>query len=199
MMVILKRYWIQLTADRRKFGALCAMVAFGLLLWARLIVMSNMPRTAIAEPDDPDLATTAATDERPVTTAPSRPRPAPVEVALDAAVREDPFAISPIHFPKPTPVTDLTGEADKSDAQAVEDPHQIEVRLRALVDGHTLDAAMSSNGLAVIDGRTVRLGELLPGPDDESVRFRLVEVRTRSVILAHRDYRFELNMDAPGG
>lgn len=31
----------------------CAALAFGLLLWARLIVVTNHPRTAIAEPPQP--------------------------------------------------------------------------------------------------------------------------------------------------
>jgi hypothetical protein len=198
MMVLLKRYWIQLTADRRKFGALCAMVALGLLLWARLIVMSNMPRTAIAE-DEHEAEGDSTETAGPITATPPRPERSPVAVTLDADVRHDPFAVSTDHFPKPTPLTDLTGEPDKSDPQAVEDSERIEVRLRALVDGLSLEAAMSSDGLAVINGRTVRLGQLLPGFDAESVRFRLVEVRTRSVILACEDYRFELNMDAPGG
>ena len=46
----LRRIWIQLTTDRKRFGILCAMVALGLLLWGRLIVVSNLPRTAVAEP-----------------------------------------------------------------------------------------------------------------------------------------------------
>jgi hypothetical protein len=198
MMVLLKRYWVQLTADRRKFGALCVMAALGLLLWARLIVMSNMPRTAIAD-EDPNAATSEPESDGPVTNQTTRRRRSPIPVALDADVRHDPFEISSAHFPKRTPVTDLHGDPDKSDPQAVEDSQRIEVRLRAMVDGLSLEAAMSSDGLAVINGRTVRLGQLLPAFESESVRFRLVEVRSRSVILTYEDYRFELNMDAPGG
>ncbi len=42
--------------SRSKFGTLrvslfaCALLAFGLLLWARLILVTGTPRTAIAEP-----------------------------------------------------------------------------------------------------------------------------------------------------
>ena len=51
MQLVLRRLWIQITSDRKRFGLLCAMLLIGLLLWGRIIVTSNLPRTAIA--DDP--------------------------------------------------------------------------------------------------------------------------------------------------
>ena len=47
--MIWRRLTIQMTADRRKFGVLCALTALGLLFWARIIVINNLPRTVLAE------------------------------------------------------------------------------------------------------------------------------------------------------
>jgi hypothetical protein len=47
--MIWRRLTIQLTADRRKFGVLCTLTALGLLFWARIIVINNLPRTVLAE------------------------------------------------------------------------------------------------------------------------------------------------------
>ena len=51
MQLVLRRLWIQITSDRKRFGLLCAMLLIGLLLWGRIIVTSNLPRMAVA--DDP--------------------------------------------------------------------------------------------------------------------------------------------------
>ena len=66
MMLMLKRMWIQLTTDKRRFGLFCAALGIGLLLWARLIVVANIPKHAIAEPS-PGTAAEAPTnnDRRP--------------------------------------------------------------------------------------------------------------------------------------
>ena len=50
-MVVLRRLWIQITSDRKRFGVLCAMLVLGLLLWGRIIVTTNLPRTAMAVDD----------------------------------------------------------------------------------------------------------------------------------------------------
>jgi hypothetical protein len=200
MMVTLKRFWVQLTADRRKFAALCVMVGLGLLLWARLIVISNMPRTAVAEEE------AAVASAAPVLPAPApsdKPGPGRVQVALADRPERDPFIICPTHFPKPTSDGNLAAEAAKLPSQQAEDPQVAEARLKAriqgLVDRLTLDAAMSTASLAVIDGRTYRQGSRLPAVGDEQVVFLLEEVRQRSVVLVYEGRRFELNMSVPGG
>ncbi len=198
MMVLFKRYWLQLTADRRKFGALCGVLCVALLLWARLIVVSNMPRTAVADEDDPEPAS-----ERPVTKATSdNGSDAPVRVALQSHPDRDPFVVSDNHFPKPTQVGALAPEAEKSLAQQTEDPEQAEAlyraRLQALVNQLTLDAAMSSASLAVIGGRTFQAGGKVPAQDGGQTVFTLAEVRKRSVILEFKGRRFELEMSNSG-
>jgi hypothetical protein len=200
MMLMLRRLWVQLTADRKKFAALCVMVGLGLLLWARLIVISNMPRTALAEEE----ASVAAETPAPQATEVSDNRPTcPVPVALAFIPQRDPFVISDRHFPKPTSVGDLETEPAKSGAQQAEDPKQAEARLRAqiqaLVDQFTLDAALSSASLAVIGGRTYQQGARVPAPGSEQISFTLAEVRQRSVVLVYEGRRFELKMSGPGG
>lgn len=44
-----KRGWTWLTASRKRFSLVLSLVIVGLLLWSRLIMLSNLPRTAIAE------------------------------------------------------------------------------------------------------------------------------------------------------
>ena len=51
MSVKLRRLWVQVTADRRRAGILGAMLTLGMLLWARIIVISNVPKMAVADPD----------------------------------------------------------------------------------------------------------------------------------------------------
>jgi len=196
MMLLLRRSWVQLTADRRKFGALCAMLGIGLLLWARLIVMSNMPRTAVADP-----AKAVAVAKPPVMS--DKPFNPPMSIALDRQPTRDPFVICEQYFPNPTSVGYLPAEAEKSLAQQTEDPEQAEARfrarLRALVDRMKLDAAMSSAALAVINGNTYRTGDQVPVDHNEQTVFTLTEVKPRSVILEFEGRRFELEMSTAGG
>lgn len=200
MMVTLKRFWVQLTADRKRFAVLCVMIGLGLLLWARLIVISNMPRTAVAEEE---AAVAAGPSVTPGPASSDNHGPGRVQVALADRPERDPFIICPTHFPKPTSVGDLAAEAAKSPSQQAEDPEVVEARLRAriqaLVDQITLDAAMSSASLAVIGGQTYREGSRLPAVGDEQVVFLLEQVRQRSVVLVYEGRRFELKMSIPGG
>ena len=199
MIVHLRRYWIQLTADKRKFTVLCAMIGVGLLLWARLIVISNMPRTALA--DKPERVQTA---ERPITPRTTDNRhAAPIRVVLSQQPQRDPFVIDELYFPNPTSVGDLPADPAKSAAQQAEDPEEAEARIRSqlqvLVDQFTLDAAMTGASLAVIGGTTYRLGDRIAAIGSEQVLFTLADVRQRSVTLEFEGRRFELKMETPGG
>jgi len=49
MFTIPRRFWAWLTASKPRFSLACALALVGLLLWSRLILMSNMPRTAVAD------------------------------------------------------------------------------------------------------------------------------------------------------
>lgn len=196
-MLFLKRLWIMLTADRRRFGILCAVIGVGLLLWARIIVISNLPRTAIADPDEtaaPDAETVAESD------ATDKPRPV-IEVTLAERPLHDPFVISPAYFPRLTPDAEIDPDPDKSHVQPTEDPELVERRMSAqyaaLVGKFRLEAVMAGGEMAVIDGRTFRVDDSIRASGSRVV-FRLAEVRQRSVILEIEDRQFELRMSSPG-
>jgi hypothetical protein len=178
---------------RRRRSALAIVAAFavvawakpmGLRLWARIRILTSIPKTAIA--DDP-------------TNAPEEPRP-PVE--LDAGLpigtnwSLDPFQIDPRTFPKPTPAPEPRAETvaepkvapvttDETPSEAIDGPRRASERFR-------LQAAGKGLSTAVIDGRILRVGDALFGAD--GLRFTLVEVLEGAVILDHEGRRFEVRL-----
>ncbi len=197
MVVALKRLWIQISMDKRRLGFLCIAVSIGLLLWARVIVIAKMPRQAVA--DDPGKSTDSAQRETSPADASEREKST---VALDRLPNRNPFVISPAYFPESTPVTDLRIEEEKSEPEQVEDQDHARARLLVelgeLVKRFSLEAVMTGSPMAVISGETYRLGDWIPAIDHEQVRFQLVEVRPRSVILAYEDHRFQIRIADPG-
>ena len=211
-----KRVWIQLTADRRRFGVLCATFGVGLLLWARLIIVSNVSRTAVA--DQPNVGATAGASGGKGASSSKREADkrdsdgsaktaggalTAVEVRLSRRYERDPFVISPAYFPKAEVVATVKQEAGKLPTEAAEDASQkharLVARLQQLLGSVRLEAVMGRT-TAVIDGKRYRVGEVLPvmGTSAERFEFVLLEVRERSVVLGYRDERFELGMLDPG-
>ena len=201
MQVMLRRLWIQITADRKRFGVLVGMLLVGLLLWGRIIVTSNLPRTAVATPDDPGTSSSARPRDGAAST-PDKPEAPAVTVALATAPNRDPLVISLKHFPKPTSVVQLNTDDPKSGLEAAENEQQSEARLteqlRALVGRFKLEAVMQGRPMAVINGKTYRLYSWIPAVGNSEVRFQLVQVRHRSVILECEGRRFKLMMHYPG-
>ncbi len=64
MFKALARGWIWLTASRRRFSIALSLALVGLLLWSRLIILSNLPRTAVADDEatPPDAVQTTTED-----------------------------------------------------------------------------------------------------------------------------------------
>lgn len=205
MRASLRRIWVQLTADRRRFGVLCGTCAVGLLLWARLIIVSNVSRTAMA--DDGAAAAKAAPNKSGPAAAdkPTDRGSAGVAPALDIRLWErcerDPFVISRLHFPKASALPEVKQEAGKLPTEPAEDLSQKEARLvarlRELLGSVRLEAAMG-NSMAIIGGRRYVVGDRLPAMGNERVEFTLAEIRQRSVVLDHQGRRFELEMSVPG-
>jgi hypothetical protein len=195
MTTALRRFWIRISTDRRRLGVLCAAVGVGLLLWARVIVIGNIPRQAVAGLEAQFLQQQAPPDR--VASAPRRKR-----VALDATPRRDPFLISPIYFPKATPPPQLPTDEGKSAAETLDSGEQADARklaqLRSLAERFQLEAVMTGSPMAVINGRTYRTGDVIPAVGNEQVRFTLSEVRSRSVVLTYEEHRFELTFAQPG-
>lgn len=197
MMVVLRRLWIQVTSDRKRFGVLCVMVLVGMLLWGRIIVTSNLPRTAIAAPPG-----NSSPPPQPVNDPPDKRERGVVRVELPSSPARDPFLISNEAFPKPTPVELLTQDDPKFPGQATENQLQAEARrtevLRVLVGGFRLEAVMLGQPMAVINGKAYRIYSWITAVDNEEIRFQLVEVGDRSVVLECEGRRFRLRMEFPG-
>ncbi|GEM_PF-669201 len=200
MIVHLRRLWIQLTANRRQFGIFCAMLGVGLLLWARLIIVSHMPRTALADENSDQLATASLNDEEMLSDKNSRVMQT---VQLDDIPRRDPFSVNPAYFPQITSLEKLAHDGGKSPVKTAEDSEMIERRLvgrlRELVAQFALEAVMWSNPpTVIISGQTYAPGDFLPVVGNEQIRFQLVDLNERSVILQWEDRKFELRMTPPG-
>ena len=188
MGMIFRRMMVQLTADRRKFGVLCALLVLGLLFWARIIVIKNLPRTALAG-DEIAAVEERATSEN--STASENSAHAVRTVMLDSVPSRDPFTLSGIWFPKNEEPALVSSDGPKSSHTSSEDPEQAISRLR-------LEAVMQGSPMAVISGRTYRPGDWIDEEEVSRIRFFLVEVRRRSVLLEHGGRQFELSLDGSG-
>jgi hypothetical protein len=168
----------------------------GVLLWARIIIISNPSRTAIAYPESgpPDhqdaLAETRSDNSRPV-----------IDTTMAAPWKRDSEALSSAYSDESAQVAPIVPEREKSAVQQAEDPQLVERRfsgqLQELIDQLRLSAVMTSGEMAVVGGRTYRVGDSITVTGSH-IPFSLVEVRQRSVILEFRDQNYELKMRIPG-
>ena len=96
MHMLLRRFTISLTSDRRKFGLFCALLAIGLLFWARIIVIKNLPRTVMADPEQSEMAE----NDDSASGTESDNNPFQVRsIQLDLVPERDPFQINVAYFP----------------------------------------------------------------------------------------------------
>ena len=186
--MLIRRMLVQLTADRRKFGLLCALAAVGLLFWARIIVIKNLPRAVMAEGDQAVLATAGGPGNADASDNEAELRRT---VVLEDVPGRDPFALNPLWFSGLEEDASLSNDQPKLTPRTSEDPEQVITRLR-------LEAVMQGSPMAVISGRTYRPGELIDSQDSGSIRFVLVEVQRRSVVLEYEGRRYELRMGGSG-
>jgi len=195
MQLALRRLWIQMTSDRRRFGILVGVCLVGMLLWARVIIVAKPPRTAIAEESANDVAD-ASNGRGNLNSPPDKTRGVAAPVVLALSPPRDPFRINPQYFPKPTEPNPSGQEQAKSVSTTAEDAERGERRTEAIVaaaGGLKLEAVMKGAQLAVIDGRTTRVGDhLFAGKD--MLEFVLIEVGERSVMLECESRRIELKM-----
>ena len=188
LQVLLRRMLVQLTADRRKFALLCALAAIGLLFWARIIVIKNLPRAVMADGE----GAIVASMENPGngTTSHNQPELSRM-VVLEEVPGRDPFALNSMWFNGLEEDASLSNDQPKSTPRTSEDPEQVITRLR-------LEAVMQGSPMAVISGRTYRPGEMIDSQDSGSIRFVLIEVQRRSVVLEYEGRRYELRMGGSG-
>ena len=186
--MLFRRMLVQLTADRRKLALLCALAALGLLFWARIIVIKNLPRAVMAEGEQALLATAEEPGKAPLS---DNKAQLSRTVVLEVVPSRDPFALNPLWFSGLEEDASLSNDQPKSASRKSEDPEQVISHLR-------LEAVMQGSPMAVISGRTYRPGDLIDSQDSGSIRFVLVEVQRRSVVLEHAGRRYELRMGKSG-
>jgi hypothetical protein len=198
MPLALRRMWIQVTADRKRFGMLVGVVVVGVLLWARIIVVSQPPRRAVAADDTPSLASVdrGGGDQGSREGSGIEPQQA-VEIELDRELVRDPFLINPTLFPRPILDDGSSTVTPKSSESSVEDAQrEAEQRREALAkqaDRMRLGAVMRSAQLAVINNETYRVGDALTVQGGKDT-FTLVQVDDRSVIVECQGERFEIRI-----
>lgn len=112
MPVHLRRILMSIFAHRKLVSACSVVCVLGLLLWARLIVTSNMPRTAVA--DDKKFSTEAQ-KMLPALAPGSADNPRLNHMQGDEPLSpiRDPFLVSDRYFPKPTLVDVLKQDRAK--------------------------------------------------------------------------------------
>ncbi len=197
----LRRMWVQLTSDRKRFGALVAVGLVGLLLWARIIIVSKPPRTAVAGQEssaDAESAGGGSGDGAANRTGHTHSERTPaLPVVLAVVPSRDPFRINSDIFPRPTVPSAEESNGAKSASTTAEDALRgEEVRTSAILavaEGLALEAVMKGAQLAVIDGRTIQVGDRIVA-GKEHLEFVLIEVSDRAVVLECEARRIELRM-----
>jgi hypothetical protein len=161
----------------------------GLLLWARLRLLTTIPRTAMAT----EVPTTFAAIEVPAF--PDLP-----DSGLDEAIKRDPLRISPRHFPRATPFPSKAEVAPKSEVQEADEDQEkrlVQERLASIVSEIHVQGLIPGRGVALIDGRACKVGDEIPAKVD-GVSFRLLEVRMGSVVIETGGHEFNLRLIAGG-
>ncbi len=164
----------------------------GLLLWARMRILTSIPRTALATEDVERVA--AVPNDLQVF--PDLPSVVPGPAAL-----RDPLVVSPDHFPRSTNCTSdrfiqpksAPGTVDES----VEAEESIRTRLVPVVSRLEVQGLMPGRGLAVIDGRVRRAGEEFEG-SVAGATFHLVEVRKSVAVVRVEGLDFDIRLNGGG-
>lgn len=164
----------------------------GLLLWARIRLLTSIPRTAMATESDEIVA-----NSTPATPAfPDLP-----EAALPASGVRDPFATSSRHFPNSTIPQGLSESTPKSAAGPADDETRaasvLRERLAGIVGRLRVQGLVPGRGVALIDGRVRRVGESFPAAVDGTT-VRLVAVERSMVVVECGDLEFDIRLDGGG-
>lgn len=163
----------------------------GLLLWARMRILTTIPRTAMAVEDEELVALAPEFRD-------SFPDLPPV--IREARPLRDPLAISPRHFPSSSNSHPDPGFKAKSSSPPVEEESAASRnrdRLAKVAARLEVQGLMPGQGLALIDGRVRRVGEEFPGNVVQAT-FRLVEVRKSAIVVRIEDLEFDIRLDGGG-
>lgn len=183
----LNRMWRQATADKKKFGLLVTMLAVGLLLWGRLILLQDVPKIATADPNASGQADGANPDGAPLTApeaVPTLPPLAEVRTTLSEDLTIDLFSFRHNHY-KPLPSENL-GQSAVQSPGVMDDERKQE--LVEMARSLRLQSVIHGKAPAImINGEVLRVGDSVEG-------FELISFNERSAKLTREGLTFLLKM-----
>ena len=193
MLETLKNGLTWFTSNPKRVSLGMAVGVLGLLLWSRLIVVSNMPRTAVADGEG-DMST-ANTRDKPSDNAPGK--------ELQENPSREPNSLPLGDWSESVPKSSfdefLLREESKLRPQGTDKSEQEVIRnrnelIRNAVQHMRLESIRLEHSTAEINGHSYSKGDRIALKDFESLHITLVEVRSQSVILKCQDRRFELRI-----
>ena len=179
-----------LLADRRKLGVMLTLALVAMLLWGRLL-MKNVPRTAVADPQAAIAAIAPGTPAAASAKTADKPRPASVIVPRYPPVRRDLFAFDPLFYgvvekPEATGPVQAKSSDDPSDEE--KERQQRRLAVRAAAKQLTLQSTLLGTvNRAMINCVLLEPGQMILG-------FELTDVRSRQVTLVRDGIEVKLEM-----
>jgi hypothetical protein len=181
MNATMKRAVGRLTSDKKKFALMLTLLAFGMLLWGRLL-LQGVPKTATAKP----IAQSVVAETQAVVASDSKPAGAVVRLAIPAGVGRDLFSVDPSPYNR-TAMTPMVQVVRKSDPQVSDDSIRSAVIMQS-AGGLVLQSIVTGeNPRVVINGVLLAPGQSIEG-------FTLVKVDDRTVWLENQGIVIRLRM-----
>ena len=178
--------WKQLarkvTGDKKKLSMIVLLSVALLLLWGRLL-LKQVPRTALAEPESPATESDAGASAAPGVGAPLRQT---VYLDLPRALDRDLFHLDPGRYRRMGTTQEPDGGA-KSATESVDNDGEMEA-IRRWVRGLELQAAiLGDEPTAMIDDQLYRVGDRVNG-------FAVTTIGARYVTLSKGEIEIRLEM-----
>jgi len=185
----IRKILAQVMADRKRFAMFIGLFAVGMLLWGRLLIMRNVPRTAVADPKAQSVlaALTGDTPKR-VQRVADETGPRVIHATLWDSAQRDLFAIQADLFTPDPEATKVKNPQDQTQAQPVDAQalHRAEIaeqaerlKLQSTILGESPRAMINSTLLA-------------PGQQIEG--FAVVRIESRRVLVERGGVLIELKM-----
>ena len=178
-----QRSWQQLTKDKRKLGVAVVLLVVGLLLWGRLILTKDVPRTAVADPAAVAGEADDAAEPAPVAAA-VRPM---VYLSLADQVERDLFALNPQLFPPTEEQPGLAVDDGDDEGDASPDSQVRRVRAEAAEVLSLQSTLQGAEPLALINGELMKVGDKVHG-------FTVIKIGSRRVTLRKDGVNVHLEM-----
>lgn len=183
--------WVNITSDKKKFIFMCCLILMGLLLWARLLILGDVPRAGYAQPGVNDVTAANAAEHEDETLQNVQT----VYINLTDSLARDIFSLSSEYKDR----MEQSTQTNKLEAKSVidkPDPFKDQIarqeQIMAEADKLQLESIMfGKSKLAVINGEVVEIGGQIQG-------FILTNILDNSVIISKENLNLTLYMDIPG-